>query len=284
MRPVPDPLYGVTVDNVDNISGIVQALSHLSHKPTVRIVFDPGEPPATYTQAVDQIEPVAYIMGTFADSSAMRLYTTASYEQRVTQYLNAFRTQVDIWEIGNEVNGEWLGSDTIDKIIGAYKLVSQAGLRTAMTLYYNGLDDTNNCYADSDNLMFRWAQANLPDAMKDGLDYVFISYYEQDCPGVSMDWKSIFTQLHHMFPYSRIGFGENGTTQPTDPTALKVQYMSQFYPHWVDVPCYVAGHFWWYFAEDGVPDTDNPLWTALNADMNALVVPQHATCPSAPGA
>jgi hypothetical protein len=273
MRAVPDPLYGVTVDNVANISGIVDSLAHLSHMPTTRIVFDYGQPPSAYAEAIRRIHSVSYIVGMIADSSTMKRYTTAAYAQRVTDYLTTFGSQVDIWEVGNEINGDWLGSDAAAKMVEAYNQVKRAGRRTALTLYYNGLDDTNNCYQNADTLMFRWAQANIPDDMKQGLDYVFLSYYEQDCPGVSKDWTAIFGQLRHMFPNSRLGFGENGTRKASDPTALKLQYMREYYPLWVNVPCYVAGHFWWYFYEDGIPYQNNPLWTALNDAMSALAPP-----------
>lgn len=278
----PGALYGVTLDDVSNITGIVDSLSHLTHKPTARIVFDYGQTPQDYAQAVQQIHQVAYTLGMPADSSTMKQYTPATYSQRVKDYLSTFGSQVDIWEVGNEINGEWLGNDSATKMVDAYNLVKQAGKLTALTLYYNGLDDTNNCYANKNNLMFRWAQANIPSDMKQGLDYVFISYYEQDCPGVSKDWTSIFSQLHQMFPHSRLGFGENGTHEASDPASLKLQYIREYYPHWVNVPCYVAGHFWWYFAEDGVPYRNNQLWSAINDSMNALVVPQDTTCGAFP--
>lgn len=282
MRDVPDPLYGVTVDNVANISGIVESLSHFTHKPTTRIVFDGGTQPSDYQQAITQIQPVSYILGMLADSTAIKSYSAAAYAQRARDFLAAFGNQVDIWEVGNEINGEWLGTDVPNKMINAYNVIKQAGKRTELTLYYNGLDDNNNCYSNKNNLMFRWAQANIPDSMKQGLDYVLISFYEQDCPGVSKDWTTVFTQLHQMFPNSRIGFGENGTTKFSDNASLKIQYMNEYYPVWVNVPCYVAGHFWWYFYQDGIPYSNNTLWTTLNNDMNAMVMPASTGCGEAP--
>jgi hypothetical protein len=277
MRAVPDPLYGVTIDTVNPLADIVTSLSKFSHKPTVRIVFDEGQQPSTYAQAVMQIQPVGYILGMIADSTAIGQYTAPQYAQRATDYLNAFGSQVDIWEVGNEINGEWLGSDVPAKMTNAYNVFKTAGKRTALTLYYNGLDDNQNCYSNKNNLMFRWAQANVPETMKQGLDYVFISFYEQDCPGVSKDWNTVFMQLHQMFPNAKIGFGENGTTKPTDPQSLKLQYINEYYPVWVDVPCYTAGHFWWNYANDY---KDSTVWNALNTAMNNLTVPQTNNCGS----
>lgn len=278
MRQVPDPLYGVTLDNVENLPGIVASLSNLTHRPTARIVFDEGQPPSYYDQAVRQIQPVSYILGMLADSTAIKSYSPQQYTQHTTDYLNAFGNLVDIWEIGNEINGEWLGTDVPAKMITGYNTVKAAGKRTALTLYYNGMDDTNNCYENQENLMFRWAEKNVPAEMKQGLDYVFVSFYEDDCPGVSKDWNAVFTKLHQMFPNSRIGFGENGTATATAAQSLKITYIQEYYPKWVNVPCYVAGNFWWYFYQDGIPHTNNPLWTAINNSMNALPVPNDIGC------
>ncbi|GAA3030296.1 hypothetical protein GCM10020229_47170 [Kitasatospora albolonga] len=46
---------------------------------------------------------------------------------------------MDVWEIGNEVNGNWLGSyaDVSTKITDAYRQVEAAGKRSALTLYYD---------------------------------------------------------------------------------------------------------------------------------------------------
>ncbi len=40
------------------------------------------------------------------------------YKNRVKEYMGVLGNNVDIWEIGNEINGEWLGSkqSVINKI------------------------------------------------------------------------------------------------------------------------------------------------------------------------
>jgi hypothetical protein len=61
-----------------------------------------------------------------------------------------------------------------------------------------------------------------------------------------------------MFPNSKIGFGECGTT-----TANKAAYISRYYKMNITTPNYVGGYFWWYFKQDCVPYT-NSLWTTFN--------------------
>jgi hypothetical protein len=38
------PIYGVTLDDLSQLDAIVQSLTHLSQKMTVRVVFDPTTP------------------------------------------------------------------------------------------------------------------------------------------------------------------------------------------------------------------------------------------------
>ena len=256
LRPLPSPLYGVTTDAITPLSDIVKALAGLSRMPTTRIVFDEWVAATQYTTAIAQIRPVSYIMGELLDSYYVKQYTVDQYKARVDEYLNAFGSSVDLWEIGNEINGEWLGDTptVVSKMTAAYDKVKAKGLRTELTLYYN-----KDCWAKPANEMFKWAQTNIPDRMKQGLDYVLISYYEDDCNGLKPDWPTVFHQLAQMFPNSKIGMGEIGTTK----AANKADYIQRYYDMKISEPNYVGGYFWWYFRQDMVPMT-KALWSTLN--------------------
>ncbi len=256
LRTIPEPLYGVTMDAVDHLADIVTSLRNLSHVPTTRIVFDEFVDPGYYIDPVNQIYPVSYVMGELLDSAYVSRYTVTDYLQRTTDYLDALASKVDIWEVGNEINGEWLGdtASVVAKMQGAYDRVKERGYRAALTLYYN-----QDCWSRADHEMFTWTEANVPATMKQGLDYVLISYYEDDCNGLQPDWTTVFQRLGAMFPNSRIGFGENGTKY----ASLKAAYIQRYYSMQVPVPRYIGGHFWWYGKQDFVPWT-NPLWTIFN--------------------
>jgi hypothetical protein len=49
-------------------------------------------------------------MGELVDSSDMILYTLQQYHGRTAQYLSTLGSKIDIWEVGNEVNGNWTGT------------------------------------------------------------------------------------------------------------------------------------------------------------------------------
>jgi hypothetical protein len=253
-------IWGVTVDDVSGLSRTVSSLARLAKRPTTRIVFDEWVPAAQYLPAAKQIHKVSDVMGEILDSSAMVQYSVANYGKRVREYMNTLGNHVDIWEIANEINGEWLGqtSDVVAKMTLAYNIVTQRGGKTALTLYYN-----KGCWSDPKHEMFTWAQKNIPPAMKQGLDYVWVSYYEDDCNGLQPNWPAVFNRLGALFPHSQIGFGECGTLFAKKKAAI----IDRYYRMPISHPRYVGGFFWWYFRQDMVPHTRAP-WRVLNSAIS----------------
>jgi len=100
--------------------------------------------------------------------------------------------------------------------------------------------------------------------MKEGLDYVWVSYYEDDCNGYQPEWQNVMDSLHSIFPNSKIGIGECGT----EDSSLKALYMQKYYTLNVTTPNFVGGGFWWYYLQDCVPET-KPLWTILEDIMKS---------------
>ena len=268
LGPLPAPIYGVTVDRLDDLSAAIGSLRAIARKPTARLVFNAHARPAEYRDAVAGIHAASYIMGELLDSYFVKDCGVEEYERRAVDYFDAFGGQVDLWEVGNEVNGDWLGetADVAAKMTAAYKAIKGRGGRTALTLHYS------SAYADDpEHEPFRWAQANVPEEMKKGLDYVLISYYEVDSPGPPPDWNEVFSRLARMFPNAQVGFGEAGTEDPS----LKREVLRRCYGLRVDEPRYIGGCFWWFFSQDMVPST-RPLLKDLN---DVIVSPSPALTP-----
>lgn len=208
-------------------------------------------------------------MGELLDSYYVLEYTPAEYDARAAEYLAALADVVDIWEVGNEINGEWLcdpdagdctpegTAEVVAKMQAAYTRVKALGEPAALTLYYN-----EDCWSAPEHEMFTWAAANIPTEMKAGLDYVLVSYYEDDCNGLQPDWPAVFAGLRALFPDARLGIGECGTTDP----AQKAAYVERYYGMTIADPGFVGGWFWWYFRQDMVPKTA-PLWSVLDAAL-----------------
>ena len=254
------PIFGVTVDDTSRLSQTLESLTKLPKKMTVRIVFDYGMSPSDYSSEVNQIDSLAYTMGQPVDSSDMRRYSLDQYKSRFNEYLSAFGNQIEIWEIGNEVNGEWLGSasSVSAKIAAAYDIVKGAGKTTALTLHYNVGTD---CPTYPINEMYSWVNTYVPARMKQGVDYVLFSYFPENCPEIKPNWNTEFQKIGAIFPNSKVGFGELGYEQGTQ--AQKEALIKQYYPMTISHPRYVKGIFWWYFKEEMVPYTSH-LWGVLN--------------------
>jgi hypothetical protein len=257
-------VYGVTIDAVSNIKAVVNSLDGHKFKPTTRIVFDEWIPATEYTQAVDRIHYVSFIMGEILDSYYMNQYSVPQYTNRTNEYLNVLGDKVDIWEIGNEINGEWLGNkdSVVAKMTQAYTIVKGRNKKAALTLYYNF-----NCWENPQNEMFRWVLNNVPPNMKQGLDYVLVSYYEDDCNNYQPNWQRVFDSLHVIFPNSKLGIGECGTTN----TNLKRDYINRYYRMKIATPNYIGGYFWWYYKQDCVPNT-KVLWNCIDSAMRMCLL------------
>lgn len=235
-------LQGITFDDVSNVKGVVTVAAALPKPSSVRVVLDPETTPTDYKKAVSALSQVTTVMATIADSSDMKSYTVASYAARAKTYIDGL-PEVIIWEVGNELNGDWLGGQAAEKMLAASEIARGAGKQTALTLYYN-----KGCLPEGhpEWEMFTWAKAHIPAGFEPTL--VLVSFYEQDCPGVKPDWAAVFTELAQMFPLSYVGFGEVGTERGD-----KVTYLTKYYSmRFPGIPAFMGGWFWWYGTEDFV--------------------------------
>ncbi len=261
LRPLPSKLYGITLDSIGGLTATLDAIGSLGKKPITRVVFDEWQPATLYLNAVRKIYEKSFVMGELLDSYYVSQYSLAQYKARTTEYLNVMGDKIDIWEIGNEINGEWLGYTprVVAKMAAAYDIVKAKSQRTALTLYYNP-----DCWAKPSNEMFLWAATNIPSRMKTGLDYVLVSYYEEDCNNYQPNWPLVMSKLATMFPNSKVGVGECGTRNEQK----KAELIKRYYSLNLSLPSFIGGYFWWYFKGDMVPKT-KPLWSVLNNVISA---------------
>jgi hypothetical protein len=182
---------------------------------------------------------------------------------------------VNIWEIGNEINGEWLSTvnctggtecvaqakDVIGKAEAMYNTVISAGESPAITLYYEPPQTVTSGYN-----MIPWEETYIPAAMHNGLKYVFVSYYETDNDNFRpsrTEWDAIFKRLAADFPNAKVGFGEIGMDNPVGSgTLVKAENIFRYYQglSFPDIPRYTRAGFWWYGAEDLVPTSRWPAF------------------------
>ena len=140
-----EKLYGITIDDgwYDDvkIEDIIDGIKNLPVKPVVRIVMSKDIKPKDYVSLFSKVHKVAYIMAQPVDSFEMNTYKNIeSYRNRFEDSYRYLKDYVDIWEIGNEVNGEeWIKENpkfTAKKIYSAYKFIKSKNGITALTPYY----------------------------------------------------------------------------------------------------------------------------------------------------
>jgi len=262
-RVSTDWIWGVTLDTVDNPSGIVTALSTLPARATARVVFDPGTTPADYKAALTSIHAVANVMGEPVDSEPHNSsLTVEQYRQRMATFMDGLKGVVDIWEIGNEVNGEWTGNSRTmaAKISAGYAEAKKRGLKTSLTLYYQ--DSDWGTLRD----MAAWGRLYLPADVRGGVDYVFVSFYPTTATGTHPNWAKHFGRLVSLFPRAKFGFGELGLAKAdgslSEDTNGKAALIRRYYGMSAfPTSRFVGGYFWWTFQEDALGATG--LWSTF---------------------
>ena len=269
------PLFGLTFDNVANLNEKVAVLRALPVHPTARVIFDVGEPARHYAVAVSELHAVAGVMGLLLDSSAAASISAAEYQTRVENYLRTLAPHVDVWEIGNEVNGSWAGpyANAEARITEAFGDVAAIGANSALTLYANEYAPNNCGDGTSELTPVQFTKTYVSATVRDGLAYVFESYYPTQCHDTyptNAQVRAEMRQLHALYPHALVGFGEVGlprrATTRTLPTAARV--MSWAYHLNPRLSYYVGGYFWWYGAEDLVP-ASKPLHSTFVAALVA---------------
>ena len=318
---IPLPLHGITIADYEfggtqtdirdpsYLSEVQNSLDRFAVTPTARITFTvetvagggvgsgdaEGATAASYLPAMQALKATSrppYLLGEVLDSSYLGCFSLADHNARWKQYVATLGQYTDVWEIGNEINGNWMDNADADqycnwptpnttdatvvrKMIDAYRIVRAHGGLTELTLYYPGQESQCGNGSPDPFEPIAWAAANVPAEMLNGMDYVLISYYNTDCPwGIdptTATWGNFYTAVQNLFPNAQIGFGEWGYSGSTAPTAAaETALIDQGYglepvglPH---SDRWASGVFYWEFNNDAVPITA-PYWSLFNTDM-----------------
>ena len=250
--------YSVTIDTLDNLSSTLNAVrSTFPSRAMVRIVIDPGVPLSQYQSAIDLAHSMSIsVMIELMDSQYMASYSYARYQSRIDQILSTLQ-HVDVWEVGNEVNGNWLGPQVGAKV--AYAIDKAASLSSTplyLTLYWQLGED------DASHSIFNWVNTNLTPTEISKLTSVGISMYPQEAP-LGASFYRAMTTLHTVyFPNQSIyigelGYGGSGVTgswwwgSPSVSDSSKASTVTTYMGLLLSLPFSVSsGPFWWYFAEE----------------------------------
>lgn len=255
---------GITIDSCYEADAVVASLSGLKSRPITRVVLDPGTSPKDYSAAVAKMHTVSDIMGSAVDSAPPNgNLTVEAYRARMSEFMDGLGKDVDVWEIGNEVNGDWTGDSATmgAKIQAGFEEAKARKRPTALTLFYS------DYYQGKDREMSAWAMQYLSAAVRNGVDYVLVSFYTDTATGPQPDWEKQFAALGRVFPKAKLGFGELGLRKAdftlSDDEAGKAALIRRYYN--MPSPCakrFIGGYFWWTFRQDAVPKS-KPLWSVF---------------------
>jgi hypothetical protein len=189
--------------------------------------------------------------------------TVDEYRLRMSSFMDKMGKYVDIWEVGNEVNGDWTGaSKTVAaKVAAGMQEAKSRSRKTAVTLFYDP------DFVGTDRDMATWSRKYLSTTVRNGADYLLVSFYPTSATGKHPDWTKIFTELGKVFPNAKLGFGELGLANPDGTLSTNVRnkkaLIQRYYTMAAPIPTrYIGGYFWWTFAEDAVPKTKT-FWSTF---------------------
>lgn len=288
------PWLGVTLTGITKYAADFQLASQITQPyGWVRIAFAKGQPPSYYLAAVQAAKARGLkVMGQPIDSSCANKYDAAAYHQRIADYVDYFSTNgnlIDAWEVGNEVNGEWLGSGVGSKVADAASYARRnSNGQVVVTLYWQigtGPGPANST--------FNWAYKYLTPDVLQNVDVVLLSTYPDGGGQMGLAFDEVFQTMHAAFPNQKIGVGELGyaydggdpcgtTTGPGEAQAAYGNWYCypnkahaarpcvahQFYTAVLGYDYSVGGVFWWYFSEEFADEPS--LSTAVSSVRDSI--------------
>ena len=275
------PLRGITITSIKDIDQTLSVIRSSEKKLTVRVVIQPNVSMDEYKRAIEALRPHAYIMVEILDATNWTPASAESLSSITEEAIEALGDKVDIWEVGNELNGSWLGNSPQEinkKVEATYDVVKRHGGRTAITLNYWS---HRGCYEKSWEDLDSYV-GTMPEKLHQ-VDYMFLSVYEFSCTPAqqpsSSDLAEALKSLGKTFPSAKLGIGEIAANGPDDEKAesdlkTKKRIAKRYYGMHNELAQavgsrYVGGYFWWYFYEDAVT-RNAPMWPTLKNLLNKI--------------
>lgn len=327
---LPPPQWGVTFEADDPTADMTDALGSVSElvgdtkdDGWVRLIFSKDREPTTYMPLIKQAHDLGLrVLGELRDSHDLAGLKRLEWQAYVRKYVDALsdtkagvllrngrRTEkdgecdVDEWEVGNEVNGEWVVKDDPEGVLDSGEYIRYAanyikrekgsGKRVLLTLYWQigNLEDRRFS-------MFEWLNQNFnaagrPLAGQQALfDDVGISLYPDKTP-MGLAFDRVMSTLRTFFPNpgQRLMITELGYW-PEHRTEHACEYghiwrlgsvpdvsngesardrtrgeVAHFYQAAVlGYPYTGGGGYWWYYLQErNFGRNRGAVWSALNA-------------------
>ncbi len=275
--------FGLTLDagllkRMDDLDWIADSIAH-SRTNWVRVVFAPNPSDFTYANAssFDEYDAIVAALkkrglkilgGTLDTAQWPRLLTPEIYAARARNLAARYKGRVDAWEVGSELNGNWLGgvraplsSDRVFEIYSAAPAAVRAADPKAeiiATLY--GWEETAPDRAHS---LSGWLAAYAPRGFGRGVDLVGLDVFPEDNPA-GLGFEREFAELTAALPdrpvfLSSFGYVEQDKVlgywwlSPGEVDAARKDLLLLYTAASCAMPRSVCGGFWWQTLDQMLP-------------------------------
>ena len=275
--------YGLTLDDsllnrLDHYEWLIQEVER-SGSNWVRLVFRPNpsdfgyEKQASFNEydaAVKELRARNIrIMGCVLDTTQWpSSMTPALFAERARRLALHFKGQINSWEVGSELNGDWLGGRKSplapEDAFRIYQAAASelkrldSSLETVATLYW-----WEGTAPDEEHTLFGWLSKYVPRGFGRDLDVVSLSLWPEDNP-VGMSLERIFQRTHDALPEKRLMLGSYGYVEgeelkgywwldPKDVDGARKDLVTLLTPASAALDASVGGGFWWQTFDQMLP-------------------------------
>lgn len=250
-------LAGLTIDHPYDAPTVIRCLKEVPRRCALRVVWDaPGDKPdwEGIKEFIRAVSPHADIWLSLADSTALSSLPPKAMRARAKKAQAEVGYFLSGYEIGNEVNGNWLGQGVAGRVRAAAEELKDRP--TLITYYLDG---------DAPEQMARWAAKHELQST-----YAGISWYPNETPKFHPDWKAVIEKLYRTV-YCPILIGETGAEseiKPRPSAEAQIKVIEEMYALRPDVECFHGGYYFWSAYQ--VMKEGGPVWGALKKALGGV--------------
>jgi hypothetical protein len=275
--------FGLTIDEsifkrLDHYESLISAIKR-SGANWVRLVFRSNPEDFTYASmrsfteydslVAELRDQDLRIMGTVLDTGQWpRTMTPQIYAERTKNLVLHYKNQIRSWEVGSEINGDWLGGVSAPLSLDQTYRIYSAGaakvkeidesLETVATLYW-----WDGTAPDAAHSLFGWLKRYSREGFGRSVDVLSISLQPDDNP-VGMALETIFERTAAEVPAKSLMLGNLGYAQrdklqgywwlrPDDIGAAREDLLVFSTTASCAMPSSLCGGFWWQTLEQMLP-------------------------------
>ncbi len=275
--------FGLTLDDsllerLDHYQWIIETVKH-SGANWVRLVFRPNPSDFTYAklssfneydEIVKELRAAGIrVMGCVLDTNQWPSELTPQvYAARTRNLVLHYSDPIKSWEVGVEINGNWLGgqkeplsSQQVFKIFqaaAAQVKEIEPSLEVVGTLYW-----WDGTAPDEEHSLGGWLAMYVPKGFGRSVDVVALSLQPEDNP-VGLGFEPIFERVRQYLPDKKVMLGSFGYVEksdlngywwlnPTDVDGARKDLMILYTMASCAIPRSACGGFWWQTLDQMIP-------------------------------